>query len=310
MNNALPTAALKPPQDAHWGLPVALALGVHALLVAALTWGVAWQQTQLSANFEVELWSDIPIAAAPPPPKPKPQPEPEPTPKPPEPTPEPPEPEPEPAPTPPPEPPGPTAADIALEQQRALEAKQQLEAAKLAKQQAAKEKAAKEKAAKEKAAKEKEAREKAAKEKAAKEKAAKALAKQKAAQQRAREEKALKDKLRQEQLARLSNLAGTAGQTGEAAQASGPSASYAGKVVGAIRPNIVFTDVVAGNPAAEVEVITRPTGDIIGRTLRKSSGSPAWDEAVLRAIDRTATLPRDTNGRVPSPMLIRFRPKD
>ena len=295
MNNALPTAALKPPQDAHWGLPVALALGVHALLVAALTWGVAWQQTQLSANFEVELWSDIPIAAAPPPPKPKPQPEPEPTPKPPEPTPEPPEPEPEPAPTPPPEPPGPTAADIALEQQRALEAKQQLEAAKLAKQQAAKEKAAKEKAAKEKAAKEK---------------AAKALAKQKAAQQRAREEKALKDKLRQEQLARLSNLAGTAGQTGEAAQASGPSASYAGKVVGAIRPNIVFTDVVAGNPAAEVEVITRPTGDIIGRTLRKSSGSPAWDEAVLRAIDRTATLPRDTNGRVPSPMLIRFRPKD
>ena len=290
MNNALPTAALKPPQDAHWGLPVALALGVHALLVAALTWGVAWQQTQLSANFEVELWSDIPIAAAPPPPKPKPQPEPEPTPKPPEPTPEPPEPEPEPAPTPPPEPPGPTAADIALEQQRALEAKQQLEAAKLAKQQAAKEKAAKEKAAKEKAAK--------------------ALAKQKAAQQRAREDKALKDKLRQEQLARLSNLAGTAGQTGEAAQASGPSASYAGKVVGAIRPNIVFTDVVAGNPAAEVEVITRPTGDIIGRTLRKSSGSPAWDEAVLRAIDRTATLPRDTNGRVPSPMLIRFRPKD
>ena len=297
MNNALPTAALKPPQDAHWGLPVALALGVHALLVAALTWGVAWQQTQLSANFEVELWSDIPIAAAPPPPKPKPQPEPEPTPKPPEPTPEPPEPEPEPepAPTPTPEPPGPTAADIALEQQRALEAKQQLEAAKLAKQQAAKEKAAKEKAAKEKAATEK---------------AAKALAKQKAAQQRAREEKALKDKLRQEQLARLSNLAGTAGQTGEAAQASGPSASYAGKVVGAIRPNIVFTDVVVGNPAAEVEVITRPTGDIIGRTLRKSSGSPAWDEAVLRAIDRTATLPRDTNGRVPSPMLIRFRPKD
>ena len=302
MTNALPTAALKPPPDARWGLPVAMAIGVHALLVAALTWGVAWQQTQVSASFDVELWSDIPIAAAPPPPEPQPEPTPEPEPPPPEPAPEP---TPEPEPAPPPEPPGPTAAEIAVEKQRALEEKQQLEAAKLAKAKAAKEKAAQERLAREKAQEEQ-----AAKEKAAKEKAAKALAAKKAAAQRAREEKALKDKLRQEQLARLSDLAGTAGQTGEAAKASGPSASYAGKVVGAIRPNIVFTDVVAGNPAAEVEVTTRPTGEIIGRKLRKSSGSPAWDEAVLRAIDRTATLPRDTNGRVPSPMLIRFRPKD
>ena len=298
MTNALPTAALKPPPDARWGLPVAMAIGVHALLVAALTWGVAWQQTQVSASFDVELWSDIPIAAAPPPPEPQPEPTPEPEPPPPEPA-------PEPEPAPPPEPPGPTAAEIAVEKQRALEEKQQLEAAKLAKEKAAKEKAAQERLAREKAQKEQ-----AAKEKAAKEKAAEALAAKKAAEQRAREEKAIKDKLRQEQLARLSDLAGTAGQTGEAAKASGPSASYAGKVVGAIRPNIVFTDVVAGNPAAEVEVTTRPTGEIIGRKLRESSGSPAWDEAVLRAIDRTATLPRDTNGRVPSPMLIRFRPKD
>ncbi len=284
-----------------------MAIGVHALLVAALTWGVAWQQTQVSASFDVELWSDIPIAAAPPPPEPQPEPTPEPEPPPPEPAPEP---TPEPEPAPPPEPPGPTAAEIAVEKQRALEEKQQLEAAKLAKAKAAKEKAAQERLAREKAQEEQAAKEKAAKEKAAKEKAAEALAAKKAAEQRAREEKALKDKLRQEQLARLSDLAGTAGQTGEAAKASGPSASYAGKVVGAIRPNIVFTDVVAGNPAAEVEVTTRPTGEIIGRKLRKSSGSPAWDEAVLRAIDRTATLPRDTNGRVPSPMLIRFRPKD
>ena len=307
MTNALPTAALKPPPDARWGLPFAMAIGVHALLVAALTWGVAWQQTQVSASFDVELWSDIPIAAAPPPPEPQPEPTPEPEPPPPEPAPEP---TPEPEPAPPPEPPGPTAAEIAVEKQRALEEKQQLEAAKLAKAKAAKEKAAQERLAREKAQEEQAAKEKAAKEKAAKEKAAEALAAKKAAEQRAREEKALKDKLRQEQLARLSDLAGTAGQTGEAAKASGPSASYAGKVVGAIRPNIVFTDVVAGNPAAEVEVTTRPTGEIIGRKLRKSSGSPAWDEAVLRAIDRTATLPRDTNGRVPSPMLIRFRPKD
>ena len=294
--------------DTRWGLPIAMALGVHALLVLALTWGVAWQQTQQAAAFDVELWSDIPIAAAPPPEpvaEPKPEPEPLPTPEP--------EPEPEPpAPPPPePEPAGPTAADIALEKQRVQEELEQRRAQQLAKEkadEALKDKKAKEKAAqlaKEKAAKEKAAKEKAAKEKAAKEKAAKEKA-----EQLARQEKALKDKLRQEQLARLSSMAGTAGQTGEAARASGPSANYAGKVVGAIRPNIVFTDVVQGNPAAEVEVITNPAGDIVGRKLRTSSGSPAWDDAVLRAIDRTGALPRDTNGRVPSPMLIRFRPKD
>jgi colicin import membrane protein len=299
--------------DTRWALPIAMALGVHALLVLALTWGVAWQQTQQAAAFDVELWSDIPIAAAPPPEpvaEPKPEPEPLPTPEP--------EPEPEPpAPPPPePEPAGPTAADIALEKQRVQEELEQRRAQQLAKEkadEALKDKKAKEKAAqlaKDKAAKEKAAKEKAAKEKAAKEKAAKEKAAKEKAEQLARQEKALKDKLRQEQLARLSSMAGTAGQTGEAARASGPSANYAGKVVGAIRPNIVFTDVVQGNPAAEVEVITNPAGDIVGRKLRTSSGSPAWDDAVLRAIDRTGALPRDTNGRVPSPMLIRFRPKD
>jgi colicin import membrane protein len=301
--------------DTRWALPIAMALGVHALLVLALTWGVAWQQTQQAAAFDVELWSDIPIAAAPPPEpvaEPKPEPEPLPTPEPePEPEPEP------PAPPPPePEPAGPTAADIALEKQRVQEELEQRRAQQLAKEkadEALKDKKAKEKAAqlaKDKAAKEKAAKEKAAKEKAAKEKAAKEKAAKEKAEQLARQEKALKDKLRQEQLARLSSMAGTAGQTGEAARASGPSANYAGKVVGAIRPNIVFTDVVQGNPAAEVEVITNPAGDIVGRKLRTSSGSPAWDDAVLRAIDRTGALPRDTNGRVPSPMLIRFRPKD
>lgn len=295
--------------DTRWGLPIAMALGVHALLVLALTWGVAWQQTQQAAAFDVELWSDIPIAAAPPPEpvaEPKPEPEPLPTP----------EPEPPAPPPPEPEPAGPTAADIALEKQRVQEELEQRRAQQLAKEkadEALKDKKAKEKAAqlaKDKAAKEKAAKEKAAKEKAAKEKAAKEKAAKEKAEQLARQEKALKDKLRQEQLARLSSMAGTAGQTGEAARASGPSANYAGKVVGAIRPNIVFTDVVQGNPAAEVEVITNPAGDIVGRKLRTSSGSPAWDDAVLRAIDRTGALPRDTNGRVPSPMLIRFRPKD
>ncbi|MDP2248950.1 MAG: TonB C-terminal domain-containing protein, partial [Hydrogenophaga sp.] len=46
------------------------------------------------------------------------------------------------------------------------------------------------------------------------------------------------------------------------------------------------------------------------RKLIKSSGNAAWDEAVLRAIDRTVSLPRDTDGRVPSSLVIGLRPLD
>ena len=51
-------------------------------------------------------------------------------------------------------------------------------------------------------------------------------------------------------------------------------------------------------------------GTIIARRLVKSSGHAAWDDAVLRAIDRTGTLPRDTDGRVPSTLIVAFRPKE
>jgi colicin import membrane protein len=61
---------------------------------------------------------------------------------------------------------------------------------------------------------------------------------------------------------------------------------------------------------AEVEVKLAPDGTIVGRTLTKKSGAKDWDEAVLRAIDRTEVLPRDTDGRVPSSLIITFRPKD
>ena len=69
-------------------------------------------------------------------------------------------------------------------------------------------------------------------------------------------------------------------------------------------------DEMAGNPVASVEVKVAPDGTIVGRRLTRSSGVPAWDEAVLRAIDKTEVLPRDVDGRVPPSMLIDFRPRD
>ena len=118
---------------------------------------------------------------------------------------------------------------------------------------------------------------------------------------------------RQENLKRILGEAGATGapnSAGTAAQSAGPSASYAGRIKARIKPNIVFSDEVSGNPLASVEVRVAPDGRIIGRRLTQSSGVPAWDEAVLRAIDKTEVLPRDTDGRVPPAMVIDFRPRD
>jgi colicin import membrane protein len=112
---------------------------------------------------------------------------------------------------------------------------------------------------------------------------------------------------------RMTGLAGATGasdSTGTARQSSGPSASYAGRIRASIRPNIVFTDDVSGNPMAEVEVRTAADGTIISRKLLKPSGVKSWDDAVLKAIDKTEKLPRDADGRVPNSLIISFKPKD
>jgi len=128
-----------------------------------------------------------------------------------------------------------------------------------------------------------------------------------------------KDKMDAKQLAKLhdENMKRMMGQmdapanaTGTAARDSGPSASYAGRIIARLRPNVVLTDSVPGNPAVEVEIHCAPDGTIIGRRITKSSGSQAWDDAVLRAIDRTGTLPRDTNGKALDTIPIIWRPQD
>ena len=118
---------------------------------------------------------------------------------------------------------------------------------------------------------------------------------------------------RQANLKRMAGLAGGTGapdSTGTAARASGPSASYAGRVIGRVKPNIVFPDEISGNPVAVVEVRTAPDGTIVGKRLIKPSGNKAWDDAVLKALDKTETLPRDEGRPPPSPMEISFRPRD
>ena len=112
----------------------------------------------------------------------------------------------------------------------------------------------------------------------------------------------------------MAGLAGSEGNeksTGTAQRDAGPSGSYGGLVAAKVKPNIVYPDAISGNPRAEVEVRLSPDGTIVGKRLVKSSGNKAWDDAVLRALDRTETLPRDVGGRAPpSSMIIGFSPQD
>ena len=318
-----------PPPEGRQG-SLLIAVAAHAALFLALTLATQWRTQPQIVQAEAELWSATPQAAAPrlqePPTAPQPGPEP-------------PKPEPKAKPAPPP-PPAPDPeierrdAQIALEKKKQIEKKK--EAEKLEKEKVEKEKAElkrKEREKEEKAAKEKAEKDKAAKDKAEKEKKAqedKALEKKKAAEKAeadakkrkqdearkaadAKADAARMDALRSENIKRMQGLAGASGgdnATGSALKSSGPSASYAGRLVGRIKPNITYPGDVVGNPRAEVEVKVSPDGTILSRRIVQTSGNRAWDDAVLRAIDKTEVFPKDTDGRVPSVIVLGFRPQD
>lgn len=255
----------------------ALALLVHVGLIIALAFGVAWR-SQTPAGVSAELWAAVPQVAAPTPVEPKPAP----TPTPPSPTPK------------AEEPPKPTQqqidAQIAIEKEKADRKQRELRE----QQQREQERKDRDRLEREKAEK---------------------LAAQKQRELEAKhqkEEEARQAKVREDNLKRMLSQAGTGSPTspGTAARDAGPSASYAGRIVARVKPNIVLTDEVPGNPAAVVELRCATDGAIVGRRLVKSSGNKEWDDAVLRAIDRTEVLPRDTDGRVPPSIEITFRPRE
>ena len=296
---------LAPPPAQGLGRSLGLALVVHLLLLIALTWGISWP-TDSTPAVEAELWSALPKAAAPPPPPPAPEPTPEPPPPP-------------PAPKVKPTPPATSRdADIAIAKQKKAEQEKKLEQEqlKLKKQieQKEKEKALEQQRQreKEKAQEQRDKKELALKEQKEKDRKDKERKEQEA--KRAAQDERKLQAMRDENLRRMAGMAGATGSpnaTGDALRASGPSPSYGGRIIARVKPNIVFNpDDVSGNPVAEVEVRTAPDGKIMSRKLIKSSGNKAWDEAVIKALDKTDTLPRDTDGTIPTMMVLGFKPRD
>jgi len=306
-----------PPQAPGMVSSAALALLVHALLLAALTLSVQWKHQTDTPAIEAEVWSATALQAAAKaiePPAPEPQPEPVKS----------------PAPVreaPPPPSPVLRDAQIALERQKAkeqalAEERQARELAERKRKEELKKRELEKQALEDKQKREKLDAEKklAEKEKAKKREAdAKLAAEKEAAQAKADKAKAAAAKAEADarykaQMERVMGLAGASGDakaTGTALKSSGPSASYGGRIIGRVKPNIVFADDLPGNPEAVVEFRTAPDGTIVGTPkLVKSSGTKAWDEAVINALLKTEVIPRDTDGRVPPLIQMGFRPKD
>lgn len=287
---------LRPRETDGWRQGLVLALVAHGALVVALMLNMSWR-TETREVVEAEVWAEVPVAARPAAQVAPPEPVPEPVPPPP--------PAPTPAPEPIPEPPPAPKAEVSIERQPVKpikpvkppkeffeadppQVKKRLEQAKP--KEPPKPPAPKPEPPK-----------------PAPPKPAPAVpvppvpaVKKPSPQVADPHERQRQDRLK-DLLAQLN---------GDSLSSAGPSASYAGSIKRTIKPNVVFTEELPGNPLATVEVRSAPDGRIIGRRLLTRSGSDAWDDAVLRAIDRTEVLPLDEKGRIPSVMQIDFRPRD
>ena len=296
---------IAPPRDAGAIRSLALALLIHAALIAALTWGVNWKRTDTAATFGAELWSNVPSDAAPiapaPPVPPVALPLPVPVVKPPvvqappEPTPN---------------------VDIALEQEKK---RKQLKDQQLAQQKIERDKAKVLQAQADKAQLLK----------AAQLKAEQLKAEQLKAEQLAKAEQAKADALKAKQsqqsavtqrndnMKRLNDLMAKTGGSPQGESTSrataggkGSSRTYSAIARAAVIPNVVFTEDFEGNPLAKVEVRLQSDGTIISSRVVQPSGNKNWDNAVLNAVIRTRVMPKDVDGTLPDTILIlEFKPR-
>jgi colicin import membrane protein len=125
------------------------------------------------------------------------------------------------------------------------------------------------------------------------------------------------EKARADQLARLRAAAGaeggSGGTTGSGVGGGGNAPpGWTDKVIKKVKPLIVFNpESVSGNPAAVVLVNLAPDGAILSTKMLSSSGNAGYDRAVLLALTRAESLPKDDNGKIPQrEVKLTFKPKD
>lgn len=104
------------------------------------------------------------------------------------------------------------------------------------------------------------------------------------------------------------------GGSGTSPYSTGPGKAdggYIQKVAAKIKSNTSFNvpPSLTGNPPVIYEVELLPDGSLRNIRKRKSSGIAGFDEAVWRAIEKSAPYPKDRSGRVPSGFTLTHKPK-
>ena len=116
-------------------------------------------------------------------------------------------------------------------------------------------------------------------------------------------------KLHDENLKRMmGQMDAPATNIGRAARSSGPSANWAVRVAALINSHLVYTGSTAGLRPPDIAIRLGVDGSILSQQITTSSGNPAYDNAVLRAVIATQTLPRDTDGSLPPSLILGFNP--
>ena len=258
-----------PTEPGRWRA-VAVALVMHAALLALLWFSVQWQnETPLAV--EAEIWNPQAREAAPPPaPEEKPEPEPEPEPKPAEIVP--------PLPDP----------DIALQAE-----KKRKDILKKEKQE---QQERKDKLLNEKKRLEKEKTDALAKKRKQDQQEQQALDKVRADN--------LKRMMAQAGSGTTGDAAKSQGMRGDVSYLGKIAAKIKGNTVFYLPENL------QGNPPVEYIMDLLPDGSLRSVKLLKPSGLPGFDDAVLRAIKKSEPYPADKSGTVPSTITVVQKPKD
>ena len=130
-------------------------------------------------------------------------------------------------------------------------------------------------------------------------------------EQLAMEQKALDQQRQERQLREL--LAAQKADAARKASAARASAlgEYIGRIQAKVRGNWILPQDLQGNPEAIFLVIQLPTGEVLSTKLLKSSGNPAYDTAVERAILKSSPLPLPSDRSLfDRELKLTFRPRD
>jgi len=130
-------------------------------------------------------------------------------------------------------------------------------------------------------------------------------------EQVAQEQKALDEQRQERELREL-----IARQQADAARAQAAARTkalneYIARIQAKVKSNWILPQDIQGNPEAVFDVVQLPTGEVLSIRVAKSSGNPAYDAAVERAILKSSPLPLPASRELFSRELkLTFRPQD